>query len=82
LAEYLLRKHVAATGRIVTDIAAEARDAFAIYSWPGNVRELADVIEHAVVLSSGRTITLRNLPGRIAGGEGRVYLKISRIATA
>jgi DNA-binding NtrC family response regulator len=70
LVEYLLRKHVAATGKIVTGITDEAHEKLAAYSWPGNVRELTNVIERAVVLSSGRTITLRNLPSRIAGGEG------------
>jgi DNA-binding NtrC family response regulator len=70
LAEYLLRKYATATGKIVTGITDEAREKLAAYSWPGNVREVANVIERVVVLSSGPTITLRNLPGRIAGGEG------------
>ena len=38
------------------------------YDWPGNVRELANVIERAVVLGSGPTVTLEDLPGRIAAG--------------
>lgn len=69
LTEYLLRKCAGATGKIVTGITEEAREKLAAYSWPGNVRELANVIERAVVLGSGPTITLRNLPSRIAGGE-------------
>ena len=35
--------------------------AFADYDWPGNIRELQNVIERAVILSSGR-ITLSDLP--------------------
>jgi DNA-binding NtrC family response regulator len=69
LADYLLRKHATATGKVVTSITDEARERLAAYSWPGNVRELANVIERAVVLSSGPSITLRYLPSRIAGGE-------------
>lgn len=32
------------------------------YSWPGNVRELENIIERAVVLSSGEMITMEDLP--------------------
>ena len=31
------------------------------YDWPGNVRELENVIERAVVLTKGSTITLADL---------------------
>lgn len=36
------------------------------YQWPGNVRELENVIERAVVLSSGTTITSDLFPGGIS----------------
>ena len=70
LTEYFLRKHATATGKIVTSFTDEARERLAAYNWPGNVREVSNVIERAVVLSTGPNITLRNLPSRIAGGEG------------
>jgi transcriptional regulator of acetoin/glycerol metabolism len=28
------------------------------HSWPGNVRELRNVIEHAMIVSSGRTLVI------------------------
>ena len=37
------------------------------YSWPGNVRELENVIERAVVLSSGPEISIDLLPDAVAG---------------
>lgn len=37
------------------------------YSWPGNIRELANFVERMVVLSSGSTITLRDLPDKVLG---------------
>jgi DNA-binding NtrC family response regulator len=40
-----------------------------VYGWPGNVRELANVIERAVVLGTGPSVTARDLPGRIAAAE-------------
>jgi NtrC-family two-component system response regulator AlgB len=36
------------------------------YPWPGNVRELAHVIERALLVSSGPTITRADLPERLA----------------
>jgi transcriptional regulator of acetoin/glycerol metabolism len=38
------------------------------FSWPGNVRELRTAIEHAVVLSRGERITVRDLPPSARGG--------------
>jgi DNA-binding NtrC family response regulator len=40
------------------------------YSWPGNVRELENVIERAVVLSTGSEIGADLLPDPIAGRAG------------
>src|SRR6266446_4586757 len=39
--------------RKVTLIASAAMDALLRYSWPGNIRELQNLIERAVILSSG-----------------------------
>jgi len=33
------------------------------YSWPGNVRELRNLIEHAMILSKGKTLEV-DLPNR------------------
>lgn len=35
---------------------------FKNYSWPGNIREFSHIIEKAVVLSSGDTITVKDIP--------------------
>ncbi|MDA1164604.1 MAG: sigma 54-interacting transcriptional regulator, partial [Planctomycetota bacterium] len=48
--------------RNVTEISDEAMVALRDYSWPGNIRELINVIERAVLLCEGSTITLRDLP--------------------
>ena len=69
LMDYFLRKQAKVTGKNFTGFTDEARERLVNYSWPGNVREVANVIERAVVLSTGPNITLRNLPSRIAGGE-------------
>jgi len=70
LMDYFLRKQAQVIGKNVSGFTDEARERLGNYSWPGNVREVANVIERATVLCSGPNITLRNLPSRIAGGEG------------
>jgi Nif-specific regulatory protein len=53
-------------GRPATGVAAEARDRLLGYAWPGNVRELRNVIERAVILCEGGTITSEHLPLSVA----------------
>lgn len=40
----------------------EVIEVFQNYSWPGNLREMRNVIRRAILLSSGKTITLSGLP--------------------
>ncbi len=61
LAEYLVLRAARRTGRAVPLVEPEVHAAFAGYDWPGNIRELQNVIERAVILSSGR-ITLNDVP--------------------
>jgi len=53
----------------VNDFTADTVAALLNYAWPGNVRELRTTIEHAVVLSRGERISLRDLPAAVRGGE-------------
>jgi two-component system response regulator AtoC len=46
----------------VTDIDAEARAMLERYHYPGNIRELQNIIERAMIFSSGRTLTAGCLP--------------------
>lgn len=48
-------------GKSVTGVDAEAMDALVKNQWKGNVRELENVMERAVLLASGDTITLADL---------------------
>ena len=52
-----------------SQIADDAMAAIQRYAWPGNVRELENCIQRAMVLASGNTITLANLPEEIAHGH-------------
>jgi DNA-binding NtrC family response regulator len=53
--------------RPVTGFADDALAAMERYHWPGNVRELQNVVERAVLLGKGPTITVADLPGELRG---------------
>jgi formate hydrogenlyase transcriptional activator len=53
LAMFFVQKHAKRIGRSVESVSRESLDRLADYEWPGNVRELENVIERALVLSSG-----------------------------
>src|SRR5262249_54029379 len=53
LVDFFLNKYSEENERPVRRITPEALRPLLAYSWPGNVRELENVIERAVVLSSG-----------------------------
>lgn len=52
--------------RAIETIPAETMHALARYDWPGNIRELQNMIERAVILSSGKVlqVPLRDLKAR------------------
>jgi len=53
-------------GRGPTTISPEALERLALYEWPGNVRELRNVLERAMLLSSGATELLsQHLPAEL-----------------
>ena len=66
LAEYFVTKAAAGFGKGVSRLGESARTALLAYPWPGNIRELQNVIERAVILSSGeiesRHLNLDPLP--------------------
>ena len=67
LVQFFLKKYAEENDRPVRRITPEALRPLMSYSWPGNVRELENVIERAVVLSSGTDITIDLLPDNLLG---------------
>jgi DNA-binding NtrC family response regulator len=70
--EPLVRKFLSdsaqAGSRQAPDISADALAMLLHYDWPGNIRELRNVIERALALCSGSTITPEHLPQDKLGG--------------
>jgi transcriptional regulator with GAF, ATPase, and Fis domain len=65
LALHFLRLHGQRSGKNVTQIDDDALAALKAYSWPGNIRQLENVIERAVVVVEGPSITVAELPGEL-----------------
>lgn len=81
LAEFFLQRYAQENDRPARRITPEALRALLTYSWPGNVREVENVIERAVVLSSGPEIGTELLPDSIAG-RGTAFPRLEHRADA
>jgi two-component system response regulator PilR (NtrC family) len=62
LAQHFLEKYRDENNRREIELGADALDLLMDYDWPGNVRELENVMERAVVLSSGSRIGADLIP--------------------
>jgi transcriptional regulator with GAF, ATPase, and Fis domain len=77
LVQHFLERESPRIGRRITAVAADAMEELQAYAWPGNIRELRNVIERALVMSSGDVL---RLPGPLlsaaapgaAGSSGEV----------
>src|SRR6266699_2848301 len=67
LVEFFLRRYSEENQRQARRMTPEALRPLLNYSWPGNVRELENVVERAVVLSSGPEIGPELLPDHVIG---------------
>ncbi len=62
LSWHFLRSYCAQFGKPMMDLTADAQSKLRGHSWPGNVRELQNVIQRAVLLTSGGAISAADLP--------------------
>jgi formate hydrogenlyase transcriptional activator len=60
LVQHLVRQLARRVGKSIETIPSGTMDALRRYPWPGNIRELENVIERAVVLSSGSVLRISN----------------------
>lgn len=72
LVEDFIKKHSKHTSKKIEGISAEALSVLMDYNWPGNVRELENVIERAIILSKGTTITPEDFPEFLNGFEAKL----------
>jgi formate hydrogenlyase transcriptional activator len=64
-------------GKRIETIPTAVMDALVRYPWPGNVRELQNVIERAVILSSGPALQVPLADQTPAGPQARVAAAVT-----
>jgi transcriptional regulator with GAF, ATPase, and Fis domain len=72
LARFFTRQAAQRCKKEIARIDDDVLDLLQSYSWPGNIRQLQNVIERAVVIADGNTLTLADLPAELdasAAGE-------------
>ena len=62
LIEHFLKKYSRENQKPVVSLSKEAKDLLMNYHYPGNIRELENIMERAVVLSRGDSITTQEMP--------------------
>jgi transcriptional regulator of acetoin/glycerol metabolism len=67
-----LKRAAARSGKSVISLEDDAVAALMRYNWPGNIRELENVIERAVVLADGSSVTVNDLPSDLQTGSRTV----------
>ena len=65
LAQHFLEKYGLENDKQDLELTPEAMDLMEPYDWPGNVRELENVIERAVVLTTGTRIGVELIPDAV-----------------
>jgi len=78
LMEHFLKKYNQENKRDVTAISKEAKELLMRYDYPGNVRELENIIERAVVLCRGDTMTTQDLPLNLRESKTEIALEEAR----
>jgi formate hydrogenlyase transcriptional activator len=71
LVQHFVQQFARKVGKSIEMIPSGTMDALRQYPWPGNIRELENVIERAVILSSGPVLRIsnRDLSTRIVSGR-------------
>ena len=67
LIKHCLKRASAEAARPLPEIDREAMARLLRYPWPGNVRELQNAMQRGVLLARNDTITVKELPPKVAG---------------
>ena len=72
LTHHFLKRYAQENEKPLREIAPGAMQRLMDYHWPGNVRELENVVERAVVLSTGTTLSEELLPQQVRRPSDRI----------
>ncbi len=76
LIRHFFKKYTTEMGKVIHDIAPDAMKVLLEYEWKGNVRELENILERAIVMTEGETITTEYLPDELFTDQSQILLKI------
>jgi DNA-binding NtrC family response regulator len=78
LAYHFLKKYAKEMKKNIKSISVDAMNKLTAYDWPGNVRQLENVIERAIVMAEGDTVTTEQLPFAVADGAAHPDMPIPK----
>ena len=80
LVTHFVRQFAERQGKCIDDIPDGIIDTLRHTAWPGNVRELQNVIERAVIATTGRTLQMPSMDRRIhrPGSSARTLAEVER----
>ncbi|MDP9120322.1 MAG: sigma-54 dependent transcriptional regulator [Acidobacteriota bacterium] len=81
LAQHFLAFYARENEKSLREISPRAMELLLDYHWPGNVRELENVVERAVVLSTGEVLGVDLLPGSVRQPDSVGFLPPALPAT-
>jgi formate hydrogenlyase transcriptional activator len=67
LARFFVSRYARNLGKKITGISQAATQTLLAYSWPGNIRELQNLIERALILSTGPVLDLEGDLNNVSG---------------
>ncbi len=71
LVNHFLRRFNKLNGKSISTVSKETMRQFMQYDWPGNIRELENIVERAVIISTGETLKLgTKLTGQLSEVAG------------
>ena len=68
LAHHFIQRFAEEEGKLVNGISANGLNALERYRFPGNVRELQNIIRRAMVVATGTSLDLKDLPPVLRAG--------------
>jgi len=81
LARHFIEAYNEALGMEIEGLQPEALKRMQGYSWPGNVREVENVVERAMVLATGSSIELDDLPEIVRDPESMVRISSDTLSS-